>query len=99
MLYDVPVLRVPIQPGKRETLISCYWGKFNMTRDRLDYVYFVNLQVSEMTRLLQGNLEDGINRFLIDDAGVVIASSGAEDIPADIREFCSWIIRSKYHNI
>ena len=65
VLYDVPVLRVPIQPGKRETLISCYWGKFNMTRDRLDYVYFVNLQVSEMTRLLQGNLEDGINRFLI----------------------------------
>ena len=89
VLYDVPVLRVPIQPGKRETLISCYWGKFNMTRDRLDYVYFVNLQVSEMTRLLQGNLEDGINRFLIDDAGVVIASSGAEDIPADIREAIS----------
>lgn len=89
VLYDVPVLRVPIQPGKRETLISCYWGKFNMTRDRLDYVYFVNLQVSEMTRLLQGNLEDGINRFLIDDAGVVIASSGTEDIPADIREAIS----------
>lgn len=77
VLNDVPVLRVPIQPGKRETLISCIWGKYNINLRKLDYVYFVNLQVFVITDLLEGNLENGITRLLISENGKIIASASS----------------------
>lgn len=83
VLTDVPILRVPIQPGKRETLISCYWGKYDIDRESLEYVYFVNLQVSEIAKLLEGNLENGISRFFVTDTGMIVAGSGKENIPFD----------------